>query len=137
MLRTIEEIRRLKIEGKYKWGKDLIIFLTPYFESGRSNEEVISILSSKYEIDLDLNELKNLKFRYGKVYKPPEPKMLKTSDPQGKYTVEKPEKMDSIEIGQKQEKDIEENLAKREKIDISKMDFRTPTPKPTFENWKK
>lgn len=124
MLRTIEEIRKLKIEGKYKWGKDLIIFLTPYFESGRSNEEVISILSSKYDIDLDLNELKNLKFRYGKSYKQAEPKTLKTSDPQGKY------------IEKNEEKEIVQNQD-NEKIDISKFDFRTPTPKPSYENWKK
>lgn len=80
MIRTIEEIRRLKMEGKRKWGKDLLEFLKPYFDAGRTYEEIIIILSSEYNIDLDLNEFKNLKFRYRKIYDPPEQKILKTAE---------------------------------------------------------
>jgi hypothetical protein len=36
MIRTIEEIRRLKMEGKRKWGKDLLEYLKPYFDAGRT-----------------------------------------------------------------------------------------------------
>jgi hypothetical protein len=96
------------MEGKRKWGKDLLEFLTPYFESGRTYEEVISILSSEYNIDLDLNELKNLKFRYRKFNEPPEPKTLKPSNPQSKYIIEKSEEAESIEIRQNQESEKSE-----------------------------
>jgi hypothetical protein len=64
MLRTIEELSELKKEGKYKWAKDLIMFLIPYFESGRSYEEIIKMLASKHEIFIDKNELAQYKYRY-------------------------------------------------------------------------
>lgn len=73
------------MEGKRKWGKDLLEFLKPYFDAGRTYEEIIIILSSEYDINFDLNEFKNLKFRYRQIYDPPEQKALRTSDPQGKY----------------------------------------------------
>lgn len=115
------------MEGKRKWGKDLLEFLKPYFDAGRTYEEIIIILSSEYNIDLDLNEFKNLKFRYRKIYELPEHKTLKTSDHQGKY-IDKIEETENIEIRQNQD---------NKKFDISKFDFRTPTPKPTSESWKK
>lgn len=131
MIRTIEEIRRLKMEGKRKWGKDLLEFLKPYFEAGRTYEEIIIILSSEYNIDLDLNEFKNLKFRYRKFYDPPEQKTLKTSEITPQY-----KKVDLKSERIKEEKEIVQNQD-NEKFDISKYDFRTPTPKPSYENWKK
>jgi len=94
MIRTIEEIRRLKMEGKRKWGKDLLEYLKPYFDAGRTYGEIIIILSSEYNIDLDLNELKNLKFRYRKNHETPEHKTFKTSEPQGNYVSKEPEKFE-------------------------------------------
>jgi hypothetical protein len=86
MLRSIEEIGKLKKEGKYKWGKDLIEFLTPYFESGRSYEEIIYMLDSKHEIVIDKNELGQYKYRYYKK----EPKN-KTLPNQNKHLIKEPE----------------------------------------------
>lgn len=67
MLRTIQQIQKLKNENKKKWGSDLIKFCIPYIRNGFSNEEITQILLSDFNINISLNSFKNLRFRYYKI----------------------------------------------------------------------
>ena len=125
MIRTIEEIRQRKNEGKKKWGKDLLEFLTPYFDAGRTYDEIVLILDKNYNIQIDSVSLRNLKSKHNKN------KGIITAKIVPQYT------KDVFRGGQiKEEKEIVQNQDNK-KVDISKFDFRTPTPKPTNESWKK
>lgn len=66
MIRTIEEIRQRKSEGKKKWGKDLLEFLNPYFDAGRTYDEIVLILDKNYNIQIDSVSLRNLKSKHSK-----------------------------------------------------------------------
>ncbi|MFN3490529.1 MAG: hypothetical protein ACK4YV_15425, partial [Emticicia sp.] len=65
-VRTIQQIQKLKNENKKKWGFDLIKFCIPYIKDGFSNEEIIQMLLSDFNINISLNSFKNLRFRYYK-----------------------------------------------------------------------
>lgn len=66
MVRTIQQIQKLKNENKKKWGFDLIKFCIPYIKDGFSNEAIIQMLLSDFNINISLNSFKNLRFRYYK-----------------------------------------------------------------------
>lgn len=127
-MRTIEEIRQRKIEGKKKWGKDLLEFITPYVDDGRTYEEIAIILANDYDIQINPLSLANLKSKYK--YKLPKSKEVITAEITPNY---KKENFKTEQI--KEEHKIAQNQDGN--IDISKYDFRTPSPKPSYENWKK
>lgn len=77
-MRTIEEIRQRKNEGKKKWSKDLLEFLEPYFEAGRTYDEIVHILEKDYDIQIDSVSLRNLKHK--NKYKIPKSSTLRTAE---------------------------------------------------------
>lgn len=129
-MRTIEEIKKLKDENRRKWGKDLIAYLKPFFDEGRTYLEIIEILRT-HGIEINKSELGNLKFRYGNLKQQKEEKQFGFRE---KVVENSDRGIDTKDYSEK--KEIVQNQD-NEKIDISKFDFRTPTPKPSYENWKK
>lgn len=101
-MRTIEEIRQRKNEGKKKWSKDLLDFLKPYFDAGRTYDEIVNILEKDYDIQMDSVSLRNLKHKNKyKIYKG---STLKTTEIIPQY-----KKVDSKS---EEEKEIEQNKDK-------------------------
>lgn len=120
---NIEEIKQRKDEGKKKWGFFLILFIKENYNKNAPYEFITKELNDKYQISLSIHELTNLFYSFNK--------KNKVSNNVDKTIL--PFNKEKFEIGEK--KEIVQNEDK--KIDISKLDFRTPTQKPTSENWKK
>lgn len=86
-MRTIEEIRQRKNEGKKKWSKDLLEFLEPYFEAGRTYDEIVHILEKDYDIQMDSVSLRNLKHK-NKYKMPKSDTLIRTAEVVPQYKKE-------------------------------------------------
>lgn len=123
-MRTIAEIKQRIDSGKHKWGRDLFRFILPFIEQDLTMEEISYKLKEHHDIELNMNQLYNLKRYYGKKvirqFASPADSSSVTSDPS------------PTDVEQKQEWSGEENPVpaptKRTK------DYRRPSiePKKSF-----